>query len=493
MFSFLLPCLFGVCLCPSGPPLPFIYFPVSFAVPFLVAIVLIIIMSVIVSPDDVDVAVVPLPDGQHPYGADCKLDRIVQSVFFHYDVDAEVAKFADGVGFRRIKNIRMADPDGSDEQRLVFADSIGSYCDNPLTRATVREAFRRLLRPEPLAAVAALAPPAKRLRSAAASAASTSSSSSSLSPVASAVASSASTSAASSAASSDASPDASSAASSSSSSASAGGDPLVPSSSKTSNRDRDESSSDSASSSDDEGADDNPDKDKDSSRDDSRASRSNDIPTLFDSLGSEVSFAVPYMRCVSCECYFPLLSSPLPLCHALFQSLCRKRKQFLARCKGHIEVDDVPPYHHIVEGLGRLKDAVTPRKFNSKSRQRLIAKRLRTIMEGIYERMKSMAKNGYSGMAQLLYTELSGHGGLGVFRRMDAAVRACERVQVVGGVGGFRRGASVPSRGRGRPSFRGRGGRARDLSDVQCHNCFERGHLRSSCPNPSRGSSKENK
>ena len=94
---------------------------------------------------------------------------------------------------------------------------------------------------------------------------------------------------------------------------------------------------------------------------------------------------------------------------------------------------------------------------------------------------------------ELLYTELSGHGGLGIFRRMDAAVRACERVQVVGGVGGFRRGASVPSRGRGRPSFRGRGGRARDLSDVQCHNCFERGHLRSSCPSSSKGSSKENK
>ena len=153
----------------------------------------------------------------------------------------------------------------------------------------------------------------------------------------------------------------------------------------------------------------------------------------------------------------------------------------MARCKAHIEIDDVAPYHHIIEGLGSLKEAVTPRKYGSNSTKRRTAKRLRAILEGIFERMKPMAKRGYNGMAQLLYTEIAGHGGLGIFRRMDAAVRACERVQVVGSVGGFRRAASGPSRGRGRPNSRGRGGWARDLSNVQCHNCFEYGHLRSSC------------
>ena len=152
------------------------------------------------------------------------------------------------------------------------------------------------------------------------------------------------------------------------------------------------------------------------------------------------------------------------------------------RCKAHVEIDDVPPYHHIVEGLCGLKDAVAPRRYASKSSQRRAAKRLRTIFEGMYERMKSMAKRGYNGMAQLLYTEIAGHGGLGVFRRMDAAVRACERVQVVGGAGGFRRAASGAPRGRGRLNSRGRGGQPRDLSGVRCHNCFEFGHLRSSCP-----------
>ena len=188
-----------------------------------------------------------------------------------------------------------------------------------------------------------------------------------------------------------------------------------------------------------------------------------------------------------------VLRYPIPPFCAFFQSLNRKRKQFLARCKAHIEIDDVAPYHHILEGLVFLKNAVTPRKYDSQSQRRQTAKRLRNILEGTYERMKSMAKGGYSGMAQLLYTEIAGHGGLAIFRRMDAAVRACERVQVVGGGGGFRKGGTVAPRSRGRPSSRGRGGRSRDMSSVQCFNCFKFGHLRSSCPSPAQAGSAENK
>ena len=116
-------------------------------------------MSTIQSLDDVNVAVVPLPPGQDPYGADCPLERTVQNLFFHYDVDARMAKFIADLGFCRIKSIRMANPDGSEEQRQLFADSIGANCGNVLACAIVREAFRRLLRSDPMAAIVA-SPPA---------------------------------------------------------------------------------------------------------------------------------------------------------------------------------------------------------------------------------------------------------------------------------------------------------------------------------------------
>lgn len=149
-----------------------------------------------------------------------------------------------------------------------------------------------------------------------------------------------------------------------------------------------------------------------------------------------------------------------------------------------MEIEDVPPYHNLVEGLAVLKDAVVPRRYPSTSGRRRSAKRLRMILEGAFERMKQMARKNCGGMAQLLYTEIAGHAGLPFFRRVDAVVRAGERVQTVGG-GGFRgRGAGLVGRGRGAP--RGRGGRPRDLANVECYNCFERGHMRNECPQPAR-------
>ena len=194
-----------------------------------------------------------------------------------------------------------------------------------------------------------------------------------------------------------------------------------------------------------------------------------------------------------CWGVFCCIEPCVPICAP--QSVNRRRKQFLTRCKAHIEIDDVAPYHHILEGLAFLKNGVMPRKYDSKSQRRKTAKRLRNILEGTYERMKSMAKGGYNGMAQLLYTEIAGHGGLAIFRRMDAAVRACERVQVVGGDGGLRKSGTVAPRGRGRSSYssRGRGGRPRDLSGVQCHNCFKYGHFQSNCPAPSKAGGDANK
>ena len=44
---------------------------------------------------------------------------------------------------------------------------------------------------------------------------------------------------------------------------------------------------------------------------------------------------------------------------------------------------------------------------------------LRSILMEVTSRVKSMAVYGCTGVAQALYTELSGHGGLPIFRRLD--------------------------------------------------------------------------
>ena len=147
-----------------------------------------------------------------------------------------------------------------------------------------------------------------------------------------------------------------------------------------------------------------------------------------------------------------------------------------------MEIDDASPYHHVLEGLQRLRRAVKPRAYGSKTLRRRSARRLRSILSGMCERMKAMAKKGYAGMAQLLYTEIAGQGGLPIFRRMDAALRACERVPAVRGSSGSRESGPAVPRGRGRSGPRGRGGRARDMADIQCYNCYKFGHFRSSCP-----------
>ena len=74
-------------------------------------------------PDDSADAVVLLPQHQHPFGANAKIDRRVQSVFFHYNAaKAEVLKFCDFVGLS-LMEIRLADPDRS-EGREMFNDAI---------------------------------------------------------------------------------------------------------------------------------------------------------------------------------------------------------------------------------------------------------------------------------------------------------------------------------------------------------------------------------
>ena len=109
----------------------------------------------IVSPMEPDDEVSLLPAHQFPFGPNCPLDRAFQSVLFHYDVnEATVAVLAQAQIFT-LKQIKFMNPDaadGSDEKSLFNAIIVAQVQDR-LQQYLVTNAFRRMLRPAPLAAI----------------------------------------------------------------------------------------------------------------------------------------------------------------------------------------------------------------------------------------------------------------------------------------------------------------------------------------------------
>ena len=158
-----------------------------------------------------------------------------------------------------------------------------------------------------------------------------------------------------------------------------------------------------------------------------------------------------------------------------------------------MDLGDEGPYQNMLEALADLRLLIDPKSVPS-------TRRLRSILKGIHERMKNFACRRFQGLAQLLYTEICGHGGLAIFRRLDAACVASDRTEgrvAASGGGSSSSGGGGPRRGgggggfrgfRGRGAQRGGGGRGArpDLADVQCYGCYQRGHLRNNCPERNR-------
>ena len=168
-----------------------------------------------------------------------------------------------------------------------------------------------------------------------------------------------------------------------------------------------------------------------------------------------------------------------------FQPVRKGRRRLLKTCKTLIGLGDEGPYQNMLEALADLRVVVDPDKVPSRVRKD--ARRLRSILKGVHGRMESFACRRFAGLAQLLYTEISGHGGLAVFRRMDAHNTAYEKVvgKASSGSGegvGYGRGGGGARVGQGRGGPRGGGGARRNLAGVQCFHCFRRGHLRADCP-----------
>ena len=109
-------------------------------------------MSLVTSPDDPDLPVTMLPAGQDPFGKDCALTRRFQSILFHYDLGEAEARILEEENFYSLKNVRFANPDGNQSQRILF-EKVASRVTPALRREMLRDAFRRLLSPDPMGPV----------------------------------------------------------------------------------------------------------------------------------------------------------------------------------------------------------------------------------------------------------------------------------------------------------------------------------------------------
>ena len=122
----------------------------------------------ITPPDNVDDAVVLLPAHQNPYGAQCKIDRELQSIMFHYEVRPQDVSIVEDEGYIDRRSLRYVHPGGAEDQKESFKECILDRMVGPglgLARRRIMAAFCRMHRPDSLAAVAEEpAQPAKRPR-----------------------------------------------------------------------------------------------------------------------------------------------------------------------------------------------------------------------------------------------------------------------------------------------------------------------------------------
>ena len=103
-------------------------------------------------PTDPNSAVSMLPADHFPFGVDCKLSRLLQSVLFHYDVQPEVVDILQEQEIFSLEEVRLANPDGNQESQNLFQE-IANQVSSPVRCLRLKKAFRRMLCPDPLPAI----------------------------------------------------------------------------------------------------------------------------------------------------------------------------------------------------------------------------------------------------------------------------------------------------------------------------------------------------
>lgn len=100
-----------------------------------------------------------LPDTQHPFGSGCDLSRELQAVLFHYGVRPQDAAILSEEAITTIQFVGFADPDGAPDERDLFKLAVADRVQGPLHKLVLKKVFRRILGPNPFAAVVAAAAP----------------------------------------------------------------------------------------------------------------------------------------------------------------------------------------------------------------------------------------------------------------------------------------------------------------------------------------------
>ena len=171
---------------------------------------------------------------------------------------------------------------------------------------------------------------------------------------------------------------------------------------------------------------------------------------------------------------------------------------------------DYGDYSEILGDLARIIKQVKPKKVPDG--KEFVAKILRTNLSSIYTLVQSHYMNGLSGVASVLYNELSGLAGSAMIRRVSKVLRgsAGNPRGMRGGASGSRSDPSPASQGGfppnqrrgafgGRGNFnrfnnRGRGGNVGNNNNnngprapMVCFNCREPGHRYQDCNVARRG------
>ena len=172
------------------------------------------------------------------------------------------------------------------------------------------------------------------------------------------------------------------------------------------------------------------------------------------------------------------------------QKVRKYRRVVLAAAETAIDLGDHGPYCNLIEAVRTLLSSTLARRHKASKREK--ARELHGILKGVLKRIKEYARCNMSGVGRLVQREVSGQGGLAIFRRMDAAFLAAEKLQgelrmkseasLAPPKGSYQRGRDQ-SRDQGRGYVRGKGtGGRKDMKNVTCFNCYQKGHMRSHCP-----------
>ena len=184
------------------------------------------------------------------------------------------------------------------------------------------------------------------------------------------------------------------------------------------------------------------------------------------------------------------------------------------RCKVRMEChSDFGDYSEILGDLARILKHIKPKQLAGE--KVFVAKTLRTNLTSIYTLVQSHYMNGHSGIAAVLYNELSGLAGSSMIRRVSKVLRDSVG-KPRGGRGGSNGGRVDPApapqggvplnarrgsfggrgnynmgRGPGRGNFNmGRGGHANNNGfprpPMRCFECHEPGHRYQECRNRNR-------